>query len=95
MDRHPAHTSNATNEFFDNNEHRLEVKYLPAYSPELNPVEYVNHFAKTTGPRKQLPLNKFHLSEIVHEVLGSLKGAFKQVKSYFKHEELEYINLAY
>lgn len=92
-DKHPAHTSKATTEYIDNFGHRLTVHFLPGYSPELNPVEYINHFAKMTGPRTQLPLDKADLSEIVQQTLGSLKGAFKKVKNFFNHKELKYIKI--
>jgi len=92
-DRHPTHTSKATTEHINNMGHRLTVHFLPSYSPELNPVEYVNHFVKKTGPRKKLPRDKIHLSEIVQRSLGSLKGAFGKIKRFFKHKELDYIHL--
>jgi transposase len=93
MDKHPTHTSKATNEHIDKYGSRLKVEPLPGYSPELNPVEYVNHYAKANGPRKQLPLDKFDLSKIVQRTLGALKGAIQMVKSFFNHEKLDYINI--
>ncbi len=93
MDKHPTHTSKATTEHIDSFGHRLTVHFLPGYSPELNPVEYVNHFAKATGPRTQLPRDKIELSEIVQQTLGSLVGAIKKVKNFFDHKELEFMKI--
>jgi len=39
-DRLPAHRSKATLKYIAKQKHWLTVKWLPAYSPELNPVEY-------------------------------------------------------
>ena len=54
-DSHPGHTSKRTTEHIASYGDRLRVEFLPGYAPELNPVEDVNHYAKTQGPRKQLP----------------------------------------
>ena len=93
MDSHPAHTSYATVEHMNNYGSRLTFHYLPTYSPELNPVEYVNHYAKLEGPRKHLPQDKNELFDIAQNVIDGLKGAFAKVKRFFEHEELEYINI--
>ena len=90
MDRHPAHTSKATTDHIAGLKN-LSVHFLPGYSPELNPVEYVNHYAKKEGPRKHLPKNKGELSKLLHQTLGGLNGAFKKVRNFFKHPELDYI----
>jgi len=92
MDRHPTHTSNLTSEYFQSLANKLSVYMLPAYSPDLNPVEYINHYAKKIGPRKKLPRDKRHLSEIVQAALDSLKCEFKKVRSFLNHPDLEYIN---
>lgn len=92
MDRHPTHVSKATTEHIKLYGDKLDVQFLPGYAPELNPVEYVNHYAKKESPRKRLPENKQQLSKIVCETLESLKGAFRKVKRFFEHRELEYIH---
>lgn len=91
LDSHPAHTSKATLSHFQERADRLTVEYLPGYAPELNPVEYVNHYVKKEGPRKQMPKDRNHLSEIVTNTLTGLKGACAKVKSFFRHPELAYI----
>ena len=93
MDSHPAHTANATEAHMKSYGSRLTFHYLPTYAPELNPVEYVNHYAKLEGPRKHLPLDKAELWDIAQAALNSLKGAFKRVKQFFEHEQLEYIKI--
>ena len=40
-DRLPAHRSGLVQEFIRYSEGRLETAYLPAYAPELDPVEYI------------------------------------------------------
>lgn len=44
----PAHRSAHTGQFLAGNRHWLHVERLPAYAPELNPVEYLwGHLAAT------------------------------------------------
>jgi len=44
----PSHRSNETRAFITQQRHWLHVERLPAYAPELNPVEYVwAHFSAT------------------------------------------------
>ena len=37
----PSHRSRLVKEFVANTQGRLELEFLPAYAPELNPVEYL------------------------------------------------------
>ena len=41
VDGHPCHRSRATKEFIATTEGRLKLFFLPGYSPELNPDEWV------------------------------------------------------
>jgi transposase len=41
IDRHPVHRSRAVNEFAASTKGRLQLFFLPPYSPELNPDEWV------------------------------------------------------
>jgi transposase len=38
----PAHKTKKLNEWVSENSNRIEVFFLQPYSPELNPLEYVN-----------------------------------------------------
>jgi len=49
VDDHPAHRANAVRDFVEQNAERLELQYLPLYSPQLNPDELVwNHLKNHT-----------------------------------------------
>jgi transposase len=41
-DGHSAHKTKKLNEWLAENKERIDVFFLPTYSPELNPQEYVN-----------------------------------------------------
>lgn len=92
IDQHPAHTAKAAQSHLASYGEKLRVEFLPGYAPELNPVEYVNQYAKSQGPRKHLPENRQELSAIVRATLDGLKGAFMKVKAFFGHKELAFMH---
>ena len=47
-DRLPAHRSKCTQQFIETQYHWLTVEFLPAYAPELNPVEWVWAYLSAT-----------------------------------------------
>ena len=51
VDGHPAHRARATTEFVTSTDGRLKLFLLPAYSPELNPDEWV-WTSNTTAPAR-------------------------------------------
>ena len=56
VDGHPAHRATATKQFATSTEGRLTLVFLPGYSPELNPDEWVwknvkhDRIGKTASP---------------------------------------------
>lgn len=42
VDRHPVHRSNSVQQWLGEHNDKIEMIYLPSYSPQLNPVEYLN-----------------------------------------------------
>lgn len=72
IDNHPVHWAEAVQLWFDAHEARIEVFYLPTYSPELNPVEYLNCDVKE-GVHSQPPTHskdelKQRLSQYLHKL---------------------------
>lgn len=68
----------------------IEVFYLPAYSPELNPDEYLNGDLKA-GVHSGLPArNKLQLNEKVHSHRRYLQNHSERVAKYFEHKKIQY-----
>jgi len=42
VDRHPVHRSDAVRQWLHDHQDQIEMHYLPPYSPQLNPAEYLN-----------------------------------------------------
>jgi transposase len=52
LDHHPVHTSKAVAAWAAKNVARIRLIFLPKYSPELNPVEYLNNDVKANTQNK-------------------------------------------
>jgi len=89
-DGHPAHKTKKLNEWLAENKDRIEVFFLPPYSPELNPQEYVNQDVKTNVIGKKRPINKAQMRTNVEEFMNKRKNDKKQVQKYFHVSHVRY-----
>ena len=89
-DGHPAHKTKKLNEWLAQNKERIEVFFLPPYSPELNPQEYVNQDVKTNIIGKKRPINKDQMRNNVEEFMINRKNDQKQVQKYFHEKHVRY-----
>ena len=84
----PAHRSRVVKDFLIQQRKRLEVEFLPAYAPELNPVEYL------WGYWKEHELPNFcpkHFGELSHHALRALRRMRRRPKlvaAFWKQAEL-------
>ena len=89
-DGHPAHKTKKLNEWLEENKNRIEIFFLPPYSPELNPQEYVNQDVKTNIVGKRRPINKAQMRTNVEDFMHRRKNDRKQVQKYFHVSHVRY-----
>lgn len=89
-DGHPAHKTNKLKEWLAENSNRIEVFFLPPYSPELNPQEYVNQDVKTNVIGKKRPINKHQMRSNVENFMTKRKNDKRQVQKYFHVSHVRY-----
>jgi len=89
-DGHPAHKTKKLNAWLQENKKRIEVFFLPPYSPELNPQEYVNQDVKTNIIGKKRPINKAQMKDNVNEFMLKRKKDKSQVQKYFHVSHVKY-----
>ena len=89
-DGHPAHKTKKLNEWLSENIDRIEVFFLPPYSPELNPQEYVNQDVKTNIIGKKPPINKAQMRTNVEDFMYKRKNDKRQVQKYFHVSHVRY-----
>ena len=89
LDGHPVHKSKAASKWLEENKTQIEVYLLPAYSPELNPDEYLNQDIKQYS-RKRRPANQIELVENLRSYLKSNQKKPEKIKNFFKAEKVKY-----
>ena len=89
-DGHPTHKSKKVRECIESFEGKLEVYFLPSYSPELNPTEQVWRSVKNHGVGRKSVFGPDQLKFAVISSLRRLQKIPKIVLSFFKHPECNY-----
>lgn len=89
LDGHPVHKSKAARRWLEENKERIEIHLLPAYSPELNPDEYLNQDIKQYS-RKRRPANQTELVENLRSYLKSNQKKPDKIKNFFQAEKVKY-----
>lgn len=90
VDGHPAHKAKMVKEWLEEHAERIELFFLPAYSPELNPDELVNQDVKTNAVGKHRTLNVDQLKSNVENYLVKRRNNPKQVRNYFHEKHVRY-----
>jgi transposase len=89
-DGHPVHRSAAVKRWLAENTDRIRHFLLPAYSPELNPDEYLNQDVKSNAVGRRRASNA---AELLKNVRGYLAGTQRSptiVQNYFHAEPVRY-----
>ena len=94
IDRHRVHCSGKVSEWVAAHSEKIELFYLPAYSPELNPDELLNNAAKAGVSRKARAKNQDELQAALRSYLRSTQRRPELVKSFFKGKHVKYAQAA-
>ena len=73
------------------NKDAIEVFYIPAYSPDLNPDEYLNNMLKQDVHSGVLPHTKEDIRAKTHSFMRSLQKDGQRIVNIFEHKNLTYI----
>jgi transposase len=90
VDRLQAHKTPAVEAWVEAHREQIEVFYLPAYAPELNPVEYLNNEMKGAVNEAGLPHDRPTLRSRLLGFMRRLVRVPEQVISYFLHPWTQY-----
>jgi transposase len=89
IDRHPSHTAAKVDQWLDEHSDQIEVIWLPRYSPESNPDEFLNNDLKQNLKTKPLPETSEGFRETIREILEEIASMRERVKGYFRKANLE------
>jgi len=87
-DRLPAHRSRLVAEFVEFLEGQIVLEYLPAYAPELNPVEYLWGHWKHHELPNVCPHDLWQLSEGARRTLRRLRRRPRLITAFWKQASL-------
>lgn len=90
LDNLSVHHSKPVKEWVQRNLDKIALYFLPSYSPELNPDEYLNCDLKYGIAQKEMPKNQEQLKKNVQAHMKLLQNKPDRVIKYFKHESINY-----
>jgi transposase len=90
VDGHPTHRSKRVKEYVTATNGRLGLFYLPGYSPELNPDEFVWNDLKNQVIGRKFVSTKEDLKSMVLGGMRSMQKNPKKIKSYFQAKHTQY-----
>ena len=92
LDNLKVHHSKPVKEWLGNNTEKIEVFYLPSYSPELNPDEYLNNDLKQAvhGNYGGVSRSKAAIHEKTMSHMRHLQKCPRKVEKLFDHPNVRY-----
>jgi transposase len=90
VDGHPVHHAKLVGAWVGRHADRIELHFLPGYSPELNPVELLNHDVKANAAGRRRPRSA---GELRDELQGYLRRRQRQPEvlvRFFDHPTTRY-----
>ena len=90
VDGHPVHRAKAVSAWVGRHGERIQLHFLPGYSPELNPVELLNHDVKANAAGRRRPRSA---QELRDELYGYLRRRQRQpavLVRFFDHPTTRY-----
>lgn len=90
VDNLRTHHSKLVKEWLNAHKDEIEVFYLPSYSPELNPDEYLNCDMKAAVHSGLPARNEKELKTKVISHMRKLQKLPKRIAKYFKHPRINY-----
>ena len=90
LDNLRVHHAKLLTEWLVEHKEQIEVFYLPPYSPEINPDEYLNREFKTRLRQGDRAKSKSSLLKKASEFMAFLAKTPGRVISYFRHAPVQY-----
>jgi len=90
IDGHPVHKSARVSWWVKRHQKKIRLFFLPGYSPDLNPDEFLNHDVKTNAVGRKRPRHRNELITNVRKFLWSTQHRPEKVRKYFHHSTVRY-----
>jgi transposase len=90
LDGHPSHRSKLVLAWAAEHKQRIELHFLPGYSPELNPVELLNHDVKANAVGRKRPRSLGEMKDSIITYLEQRKRMPHIIRRFFTHPATAY-----
>jgi transposase len=90
VDGHPVHRAKRVSAWVERHAERIELHFLPGYSPELNPVELLNHDVKANAAGRRRLRSAGELREELHGYLRRRQRQPAVLVRFFDHPTTRY-----
>jgi transposase len=90
VDGHPVHRSRAVHQWLEKHKDLIQMFFLPAYSPQLNPDELLNHDVKANAVGRQRAKNKTEMIANIRSYLRSTQRQPDIVQRFFHEKYVAY-----
>jgi len=91
VDGSSTHTAKVVKEYVARTAGRLSLFFLPPYSPDLNPDEWVWNYVKNTQIKRAVAMSQCHLWTLARDALRKLQGLPEIICGFFRDPHLAYI----
>lgn len=90
VDGHPVHRASGVRRWVKAQRGRIVIFFLPAYRPDLNPDEFLNHDTKANAVGRQRPKHRQELMAKVRTHLRRRQQEPEKVRRYFHAPSVRY-----
>lgn len=90
VDNLRVHHAQSVREWLQRHAALITLEYMPAYSPELNPDEYLNSDLKANVHRRRRPRDRATLESNVRAHLRLIRRQPQRVRAYFGAQHIQY-----
>ena len=90
VDNLRVHHAKLVKAWEEENKDKIKLFYLPAYSPDYNPDEYLNQDYKQSANKYELPTTQKELRNNTEKYMLSIQNNPQKVANFFKHPKVQY-----
>lgn len=90
VDNLRVHHANLVKDWISKNQKKIAIFYLPAYSPDYNPDEYLNQDYKRNANKNNIPKTKKELEKNTLAYMNEIVKNQEKVANFFKHNKIRY-----
>lgn len=90
VDNLRVHHAKLVKAWIEEHKEQISIFYLPPYSPEFNPDEYLNQDYKRNANKHHIPLNQKELRTNTLDHMHGLQNNPEKVANFFKHPSVSY-----